>query len=157
MEGIPLIYDVATEDVETFKNTGEFDNNQDSYGNIQLVFSAAQSMDGNKNYVKVPLKTIEYNELKITDTEQINFTELQTDESEEKGNIDFVLEQYNVLLAENKILNETVNSLVEKYENSDDKSVIDALKNTIIELRIQLGQGNVVADFSTDFPFLPLT
>ena len=95
MDGIPLIYDVNAEDVVKFKNTGEFNNNLDSYGNIQLVFSVAQSMNGDKNYVKVPLKTFEYNELKITDTEQINFTELQTEETVDKGNLDFVLEQYN--------------------------------------------------------------
>lgn len=157
MEGIPLIYDVASDEVDKFKNTGEFSNNQDSYGNMQLVFSVAQSMGGNKNYVKVPLKTFEYNETKILDSEQIQFTELQSPEIEEKRNIDEVLEQYNVLLAENRILNETVNTLVEKYENNEDKQVIAALKSTVVDLRIQLGQGNTAADFSNDFPFLPLT
>jgi len=93
---------------------------------------------------------------KIVDSNSSDFTELQTPETQQKQNINDVLQQYNELLAENRILNQTVNELVEKYENNDDKQVIDAQKNTILNLRIQLGQGKVPSDFSDDFPFLPL-
>jgi hypothetical protein len=156
MANIPLNYDVAVDEVSAFKNFGTFTNNTDSFGNLQLVYSVAQSVNGNVNYVKVPLKTFVYNENKIVDSNSSDFTELQTPETQQKQNINEVLQQYNELLAENRILNETVNSLVEKYENNDDKQVIDAQKNTIINLRIQLGQGKVPSDFSDDFPFLPL-
>ena len=81
---------------------------------------------------------------------------MQTPETQQKQNKNDVLQQYNELLAENRILNQTVNELVEKYENNDDKQVIDAQKNTILNLRIQFGQGKVPSDFSDDFPFLPL-
>jgi hypothetical protein len=147
MANIPLNYDVAVDEVSTFKTFGTFSNNTDSFGNLQLVYSVAQSVNANVNYVKVPLKTFVYNENKIVDSNTSDFTELQTPETQQK---------YNELLAENRILNQTVNGLVEKYENNDDKQVIDAQKNTIIALRIQLGQGNVPSDFSDDFPFLPL-
>jgi hypothetical protein len=156
MANIPLNYDVAVDEVATFKSFGTFTNNTDTFGNLQLVYSVAQSVNGNVNYVKVPLKTFVYNENKIVDSNSSDFTELQTPETQQKQNINEVLQQYNELLAENRILNETVNSLVEKYENNDDKQVIDAQKNTIINLRIQLGQGKVPSDFSDDFPFLPL-
>lgn len=153
---IQLNYDVAADEVSTFKNFGTFTNNLDSFGNYQLVFSVAQSVNGNVNYVKVPLKTFIYNENKIVDANTVEFTELQSVQQEEKRNVDELLTQYNTLIEENRILNQTVNGLVEKYENNDDKQVIDAQKNTIIDLRIQLGQGNVPSDFSDDFPFLPL-
>ena len=156
MANIPLNYDVAVDEVSNFKNFGTFTNNTDSFGNLQLVYSVAQSVDGNVNYVKVPLKTFQYNQNKIIDSNTPEFTELITTEIEQKRNITEILQQYNTLLEENRILNETVNDLVEKYENNDDKSVINALKNTIIDLRIKLGQGNVPSDFSDDFPFLPL-
>jgi hypothetical protein len=156
MANIPLNYDVAVDEVSAFKNFGTFTNNTDSFGNLQLVYSVAQSVNGNVNYVKVPLKTFVYNENKIVDSNSSDFTELQTPETQQKQNINDVLQQYNELLAENRILNQTVNELVEKYENNDDKQVIDAQKNTIINLRIQLGQGKVPSDFSDDFPFLPL-
>jgi hypothetical protein len=156
MANIPLNYDVAVDEVSAFKNFGTFTNNTDSFGNLQLVYSVAQSVNANVNYVKVPLKTFVYNENKIVDSNSSDFTELQTPETQQKQNINDVLQQYNELLAENRILNQTVNELVEKYENNDDKQVIDAQKNTILNLRIQLGQGKVPSDFSDDFPFLPL-
>jgi hypothetical protein len=156
MADIQLNYDVATDEVSSFKNFGTFTNNLDSFGNFQLVFSVAQSVNGNVNYVKVPLKTFLYNENKILDANTADFTELQTVQQEEKRNVDEVLNQYNNLLEENRILNQTVNELVEKYENNDDKQVIAEQKRTIIGLRIQLGQGSVPSDFSDDFPFLPL-
>ena len=156
MANIPLNYDVAVDEIAKFKSFGQFYNNLDSFGNYQLVFSDLQSTSGSLNYVKIPLKTFEYNEEKILDSNSTEFNELQTLQKEEKRNIDEVLTQYNNLLEENRILNQTVNSLIEKYENNDDKQVIAALKTTIINLRIDLNQGNVPSDFSDDFPFLPL-
>jgi hypothetical protein len=156
MANIPLNYDVAVDEVDNFKSFGTFTNNTDSFGNLQLVYSVAQSVNGNVSYVKIPLKTFVYNENKIVDSNTSDFTELQTPEIQQKRNVNEILQQYNELLAENRILNETVNSLVEKYENNDDKQVINAQKTTILNLRIQLGQGNVPSDFSDDFPFLPL-
>lgn len=157
MADIPLNYDVSVDEVDKFKNLGEFENNLDSFGNFQLVFSVAQSTEGKTNYVKVPIKTISYNNDKILETNSVEFFELQTTQVEEKRNINDILNQYNSLLEENRILNQTVNELVEKYENDDSKQVIAALKDTIIGLRIELGQGSVPSDFSDNFPFLPLT
>lgn len=156
MANIPLNYDVASDQVSEFKNYGTFTNNIDSFGNVQLVFSVAQSVEANVNYVKVPLKSFEYNDDKILDSNSADFSELIGTEIEDKRNVNELLQQYNTLLEENRLLNQTVNGLIEKYENNDDKSVINALKNTIIDLRIKLGQGNVPSDFSDDFPFLPL-
>jgi len=156
MADIPLNYDVSLDEIDKFKNTGEFTNNVDEFGNYQLVFSIAQSTSGKLNYVKIPLKTFSYNTNKILDSNATDFNELQTLKIEQKQDLNTVLTEYNNLLAENRILNQTVNSLIEKYENNDDKQVIAAMKTQIIDLRIRLGQGKVPSDFSDDFPFLPL-
>ena len=95
MSDIQLNYDIAIDEVSSFKNFGNFTNNVDSFGNYQLVFSPAQSVNGNANYVKVPLKTFIYNEQKIIDANTVDFTELQTVQIEEKRNINEVLNQYN--------------------------------------------------------------
>jgi len=157
MSNIPLIYNVSLSDVQKFKDFGTFANNFDNFGNLQLVYNVSQSAEGKFNYINIPLKNFEYNTEKILDTNTVEFSELSTTPVEEKRNLSDVIIQYNNLLAENRILNETVNSLVEKYEENDDKQVISAMKNEIINLRIKLGQGNVPSDFSDDFPFLPLT
>ena len=157
MANIPLVYNVSLVDIQKFKDFGMFANNFDDYGNLKQVYSVTQSVSGSLNYVNVPLKTFVYNEDKILDTNPTDFTELQTKEIVDTRNINTVIEQYNNAIAENRILNETINELVSKYEGSDDKQVIAAMKNEIINLRIQLGQGNVPSDFGDDYPFLPLT
>jgi hypothetical protein len=157
MANIPLVYNVSLVDIQKFKDFGTFANNFDDFGNLKQVYSVTQSVSGSLNYVNLPLKTFVYNESKILDTNTSDFTELQTTATVDNRNINTVIEEYNKAIAENRILNETINELVTKYEESDDKQVIAAMKNEIINLRIELGQGNVPSDFGDDFPFLPLT
>lgn len=156
MANIPLIYNVSLSDVQKFKGMGTFDNNLDSFGNIQLVYNVSQSFEGKYNYVKIPLKSFIYNTQKIIDTNNVEFVELQTDQIEEKRNLNDVIAEYNNLIEENNILNETVNSLIEKYEDNDDKQMLSAMRDEIINLRIQLGQGTTTTDFTSEFPFLPI-
>lgn len=156
MAEIVVEYTVGLKQLQTFKDLGRFPNNIDSFGNFQLIFNDNKTTDGKFYYTDISLKTLEYNSDKILDTNSDEFNELQSIKQEETRDINTVLQQYNEAIAENRILNETVNSLVEKYENNDDKQVISAMKSEIINLRIKLGQGNVPSDFSDDFPFLPL-
>ncbi len=158
MAELSINYDVDLPSVQTFRDFGTFENNSDDFGNFKLIFSNVNESEpsGNKNYIKFPLKPISYNESKIKDTTDVTFSELQTVESEETRNVTDILNEYNKVLSENKILNETVNVLVEKYENNDDKIVISAMKSEIINLRIKLGQGNTKSDFDDEFPFLPI-
>jgi len=156
MAEIVVEYTVGLKQLQTFKDLGRFPNNIDSFGNFQLIFNDNKTADGKFYYTDISLKTLEYNSAKILDTNSDEFNELQSIKQEEARDINTVLQQYNEAIAENRILNETVNSLVEKYENNDDKQVISAMKSEIINLRIKLGQGNVPSDFSDDFPFLPL-
>lgn len=157
MADIVVEYTVGLKQLQTFKDLGQFPNNIDSFGNFQLIFNDNKTDDGKFYYTDISLKTLEYNSDKILDTNPTGFSELQSTQQEESQDITTILQQYNESIAENRILNETVNSLVEKYENNDDKQVISAMKSEIIDLRIKLGQGNVPSDFSDDFPFLPLT
>lgn len=157
MADIKLEYNYASKDLQKFKESGQFSNNLDEFGNFRLMFDQNKTTDGKFYYTKLDLKTIEYNESKIVDTNNADFVELEELETQQKQDLDEILKKYNQSLEENRILNETVNVLVEKYENSSDKQVIEAMRRQIIDLRIQLGQGNVSTDFSISFPFLPLT
>jgi hypothetical protein len=157
MADIVVEYGVGLSDLQTFRDTGVFSNNIDPFGNFQLIFNNDKTSDGKYYYSNILLKTLEYNTNKILDTNSVEFSELQNPQQQQTQDMATLLQQYNVQLAENRILNETVNNLVEKYENNDDKQVIAAMKTEIINLRISLGQGNVPSDFSDDFPFLPLT
>lgn len=156
MADITSEYTIGLKDLQKFKDS-QFINNIDPFGNFKLIFDKNKVDEGKYFYTNLQLKTFSYNESKIKDTNSTEFIELQTLQTEQKQDLSLVLEKYNEAIAENKILNETVNSLVEKYENVDDKQIIAAMKTEIINLRIKLGQGNVSGDFSDIFPFLPLT
>jgi hypothetical protein len=157
MADIVVEYKVGLKDLQTFRDTGVFSNNIDSFGNFQLTFNNTDPSKGQYYYSNTLLKTLEYNSDKILDTNSTEFSELQSTQQQQTQDINVILQKYNEQLAENRILNETVNALVDKYENNDDKQVIAAMKNEIINLRIKLGQGNVPSDFSDAFPFPPLT
>jgi len=156
MADIELKYDTDLSNVEKFKNSGVFENNLDDNGNLQLIISDQQDSSAKTHYVSLELKTFSYDETKILDNNDLNFNELDDEEEVDDRNLEEILNQYNSVVAENRILNDTVNTLVEKYENTDDKVVIESMKKEIINLRIELGQGNVVSDFDDTFPFLPL-
>ena len=156
MADIPVTYTIGLEDVQKFKDLGTYENNIDDFGNVQLILSTLQDSSAKTHYVDFKLKTIVYDETKIIDNNNIQFSELQTEENENVQNTADIINQYNTLVAENRILNDTINGLIEKYENSDDKTVINSMKSEIINLRIQLGQGDSLSDFGDDFPFLPI-
>ena len=156
MADIPVTYTIGLEDVQKFKDFGTYENNIDDFGNVQLILSTLQDSSAKTHYVDFKLKTIVYDETKIIDNNNIQFSELQTEENENVQNTADIINQYNTLVAENRILNDTINGLIEKYENSDDKTVINSMKSEIINLRIQLGQGDSLSDFGDDFPFLPI-
>lgn len=143
------------EDSSRFKNLGEFENNIDEFGNVNLSYN--NSLNANESCVRFDLNVLNYNENKIKDTYNVEFTELVSAQSDEQQDISMILNEYNVTLAENRNLNEIVNQLIDKYENNNDKSVINAMKTQIIDLRIQLGQGNYPSDFQDTFPFLPIS
>lgn len=143
------------EDLSRFKDFGEFENNIDEFGNVNLSYN--NSLNANESCVRFDLNVLNYNENKIKDTYNVEFTELVSAQSDEQQDISMILNEYNVTLAENRNLNEIVNQLIDKYENNNDKSVINAMKTQIIDLRIQLGQGNYPSDFQDTFPFLPIS
>ena len=143
--------------IQTFKDFGAFENNVDEFGNVNLNYAISQNNDAPHQYVKLTLRTFQYNESKINDTSDSSFSELATVETEIEQDIEEILTQYNITLAENKNLNEIINRLVDKYEDNNDKSIINAMKTEMINLRIQLRQGNHPSDFQDEFPFLPIS
>ena len=106
-------------------------------------------------YAAIPLKSLKYDENQIVDNETIEFTEFDSSEKQAEQNIQDILEKYESVIAENKLLNNTINSLADTFDTENDATIIESMKQQIIELRIQLGQGTSESDFDDDFPFLP--
>jgi signal recognition particle GTPase len=157
MANITVKNDSNPKIIQTFKDFGTFENNIDEFGNVNLNYVTSPENDAQHQYVKLTLRTFQYNESKIKDTSDTSFSELTTVETETAQDIEEILTQYNITLAENKNLNEIINRLIDKYENNNDKSIINAMKNEMINLRIQMKQGNHPSDFQDEFPFLPIS
>lgn len=153
MDIININYNNTPDDVNYYKSTGEFDNNIDG-NNIKLIYNNQTKTESNLYYTKIPLKYYTLDTSKLEESNQIDFMEMTTDDNRVEEDNSNLVEEYNNLLSENKQLNDTINTLVSKYENNDDESMIEAMKYQIIELRIQLGQGKTANDFSDEFPYL---
>ena len=153
MDNININYNITPEDVNYYKSTGEFNNNIDG-NNIKLIYKDQNKMESKLYYTKIPLKYYTLDTSKLEESNQIDFMEMKPDNNQPEENKSDIINEYNKLLSENKQLNDTINTLVSKYENNDDESMLEAMKYQIIELRIQLGQGKTVDDFSDEFPYL---
>ena len=143
-----------TSSVNSFLTENQFENNFDGYGNIVLAVSA--SFD-NQTYIAMSLMQYEYDASVI---ESLYDTTIAAATIENKQEI-FAVNQnlqnsYESAIAENVALKESLNNLVASVDASPIPAEALAQKDLIINLRIQLGQGKVPADFSPQFPYQAL-
>ncbi len=66
-------------------------------------------------------------------------------------------DQINNLTFQNTQLQNQLNSVIATSAMNSGSADNQSIKNIITSLRIQLGQGNVIGDFSENFPYLPLS
>lgn len=153
---LSLNYNDVVSSVEKYKSNGEFTNNLID-GNINLIYKTTNNSKNISNlyYTNIPLKVITYDNSKFENKDNVEFTQfipVVTSSIEEET---VSLDEYNTLLDQNNELSNALTNLVSKYENNDSEQMILAMKEEIINLRIQLGQGSSETDFSEDFPYLP--
>ena len=139
-------------EINMFIVDGKFSNNIDNFGNINL--SAHDTSNVNSHYIAMDLKNYAYDSSKIETLYDINITELLplTEAPVSVSSIGNSAE----LIEENKQLKENLNLLIEKSNASSNYADSLAARQTIISLRIALGQGNTESDFSDVFPYIKL-
>lgn len=137
--------------INDFLLTGQFTNNIDEFGNVNLYIS---SSDANEQYIAFPLINFNYKKDEIENLYDVGITEIQTELEIQKQVFDQTfLTEYNKVLYENQDLKEKLNQLVDEVQSDPSKSKLSAAKDLIVELRIKLKQGNKPEDFSNEFPF----
>jgi hypothetical protein len=137
---------MITETQNAFKRDGSYDNQFDEFGNLIIV-------DSTEKYFAVTLTQDVYELNSITNVYDINISEFKDIEPKEDSKV-------TTLKSEKKTLQDKITTLtteLSKMSNSSGKdALISASKDTIIQLRIKAGEGKVVSDFNTVFPYLPL-
>jgi hypothetical protein len=137
--------------INDFLLTGQFTNNIDEFGNVNLYIS---SSDANEQYITFPLINFNYKKDEIENLYDVGITEIQTEPKIQKQVFDQTfLTEYNKVLSENQDLKEKLNQLVDEVQSDPSKSQLSAARDLIVQLRIRLKQGNKLEDFSDEFPF----
>ena len=137
--------------INDFLLTGQFTNNIDEFGNVNLYIS---SSDANEQYIAFPLINFNYKKDEIENLYDVGIIEIQTEPKIQKQVFDQTfLTEYNKVLSENQDLKEKLNQLVDEVQSDPSKSQLSAARDLIVQLRIRLKQGNKLEDFSDEFPF----
>jgi hypothetical protein len=137
--------------INDFLLTGQFTNNIDEFGNVNLYIS---SSDANEQYIAFPLINFNYKKDEIENLYDVGITEIQTEPKIQKQVFDqTILTEYNKILSETQDLKEKLNQLVDEVQSDPSKSQLSAARDLIVQLRIRLKQGNKLEDFSNEFPF----
>lgn len=145
-----------TQDINNFVNYGTYNYQFDTAGNEILNPSSSIFQ---QTYFAFPLIDVNYDKSKILSFYNPTFTEfvkpLTSSLSASLSSEDLV-QQLTVVQTENTQLTEQLNELILANEQSPNAANEKVIRDIIIGLRIQLGQGQLVADFETMFPYLPL-
>jgi hypothetical protein len=147
--------------INNFLLTGNFNNNIDDMGNVLLdlsiVSSSISSSASGSIFIAFDLQENNYDNQKITNLYDVNINTTNVSNNNEVIVVNDQLQtSYNNVVAENQALKDSLADLINVVEANPAQAEVMAAKDTIINLRIQLGQGKTPSDFSSDFPYAPL-
>jgi hypothetical protein len=141
--------------VTNFEKYGTFNYQFDEAGNIVLNPSSSVFQ---QNYFSLPLVDANYNTMKLLSFYDPTFTEfVKPTNTGSNANIPSdIIDQINSITAQNQQLQDRLDVLIVQSETNPTDANTQVVKDIIVALRIQLGQGSSLLDFETDFPYLPI-
>jgi hypothetical protein len=146
--------DFSTE-IANFQKTGTYTYQIDGGNNLLIN---PKSPEFNQNFVSIPLNNDNYSTSKLNSFYPIEFTEfisvptLTTSTS----SIEDISTQLAQSLTDNNNLQQQLTDITNLQQDNTTAADILAAQQTIISLRISLGQGAASSDFSTTFPYTAL-
>lgn len=139
--------------ISEFQKHGTYDYKFDEGGN--LVFNQF-STKFNEHYLSIPLINFGYNNSKIESFYNLDFKEF-IPTTTKKVLTEQVSVEVTQLTTENKELKDKLTELIKISDSNTTESERLAIKQVILDLRLQLKQGKFITDFSDAFPYLPIT
>ena len=146
-----------SQDIQNFQRYGTYTYEFDSVGN--MVFNTS-SADFSQVYVSFGLNNFVYDDGKIASFYNPTFTEFipaVTSSNFTQADVQDLQNQLDTATTQSLLLQDQLNQLIAVNETTQPTGRDEATKQVILELRESLGQGRVESDFSTDFPYAPMT
>ena len=141
--------------IANYKNYGTYIYKFDSVGNELLNPSSSIFQ---QVYFSLPFANVEYDKSKLLSFYDPTFTEFIPITSSIQTLVfpQEAIDEINAITYDNLQLQNKLQALVNASEQNTSSADISMIKNIIISLRIQLGQGTSVSDFYTTFPYNPI-
>ena len=150
-----------SQQVASFINYGVYNYQFDNVGNEILNPSSSIFQ---QVYFNLPLGNFVYNNSKVLSFYDPTFTEFvpapptsSTSSSISSSFPQAAVDQINAITYQNIQLQNQLNDVVASSSVNTSSADMQAIENTIINLRIQLGQGSVPNDFQDIFPYMPIS
>jgi hypothetical protein len=146
--------DFSTE-IVNFQKTGNYTYQIDGGDNL-LINTGSSNF--NQNYISIPLNNDNYDVIKLNSFYPIAFTEfISPILTITTSSLEDVTTQLSQSLMDNSNLQTQLTSLTNLLQDNTSSAEVLAAQQTIISLRIANNQGTSSADFSSTFPYNPLT
>ncbi len=147
-----------SQQIADFTNNGVYDYLFDSVGN-EIVNPSSSVFQ--QVYFSIPLGNYVYNESRISSFYNSTFTEFiptvpTSSSSPLSAFPQDAIDQINAMTYQNVQLQNQLQNLISTSNMNSGSADAQSIQNTIIALRIQLGQGSVASDFGDTYPYLPI-
>ena len=141
--------------IANYKNYGIYNYKFDDVGNELLNPSSSTFQ---QVYFSLPFLNYQYNNSKILSFYDPTFIEFIPTTSSIETSVfpQDAIDEINAITYQNLQLQNQLETLVNVSEQNSSNADTELVKTTLINLRIQLGQGTTSSDFDTVFPYLPL-
>ena len=142
------------EQINEFTSHGTYSYKFDDVGNIILNPSSSVFQE---HYVQLRLTNATYDENKIKTFYNTEFVEFIKPVEESQASSSFATQtEVDSIKKENEDLKSQLNDIISQSEQNSSAADIQAIKDIILQLRIELGQGKSELDFESEFPYLPI-
>lgn len=150
--------------ITLYQQLGTYNYSFDQFGNI--ILDPSSSVFG-ENYLSLPLKNFSYDSNKMASFYDPNFVEfIPTTASPFTSSVEFsgsatisssvdVTDEVSRLTEENRSLTEQLNTLISRSEQDGSVATDESIRQVIVDLRIQIGEGTTSEDFEEEFPYGP--
>lgn len=142
-------------EIANYKNYGTYIYKFDDVGN-ELVNPSSSIFQ--QVYFSLPFGNVVYNNAKIESFYDTTFTEFVPQPTSSTTSVfpQEAIDQINAITSDNIRLQDQLLSIVNASEQNSFIADASLIKNIIISLRIQLGQGTTTSDFDTVFPYMAI-